>query len=75
MKAKLKVDKNMYKAEAFAELIRDRELLDHYASIALSSFLSATNERMDKDPEEYSDWAYEVAYAMLWARRKAHTKN
>ena len=75
MKAKLKVNKDMYKAEAFAELIRDKELLDHFASIALASFLSATNERMDKEPSEYSDWAYEVAYYMIEARRKAHTKN
>lgn len=70
MKANLKVNKNMYKAEAFAELIRERELLDHFASIALASFLSATNEKTDKDPMEYSDWAYEVADAMLYARRK-----
>ena len=75
MKAKLKVNKDMYKAEAFAELIRDKELLDHFASIALASYLSSTNERMDKEPQEFSDWAYEVAYYMLEARRKAHTKN
>lgn len=75
MKANLKVNKDMYKAEAFAELIRDRELLDHFASIALSSFLSSTTEKTNKDPEEYSEWAYEVAYYMLLARRKAHTKN
>jgi len=71
MKANLKINKNIYKAEVFAELVREKKLLDHFASIALASYLSSTDERMDKDPQEFSGWAYDVAYAMLSARKKS----